>query len=157
MPPADSREEFRESIKLKGSLSNSSSCSQQVENPRRYTRFPTIILKRYFSQAHIWIDKRYIWCIVNSAVLKKLSLSEGGGGWRKTFKSRTIQIRIFLLKVRSISIFKSSLWLKCFKGPPNKKPKVEEFNPDKAKPSVRWGQKAAGLFINMTELPRDEQ
>jgi len=42
-------------------------------------------------------------------LIARFSLSKGGGGWRKTFKSSTTQIRIFLLKVRSISIFKSSL------------------------------------------------
>ena len=42
---------------------------------------------------HIWVilvaevsDKRFISCIIKSATSTKLSLSKGGGGWRKTFK-----------------------------------------------------------------------
>jgi hypothetical protein len=42
--------------------------------------------KRYFSQSHFCIDKVISLGIVNSTILIGLSLSEGGGGWRKTFK-----------------------------------------------------------------------
>jgi len=55
------------------------------------------------------IDKMVTFGIVNSTILMNLSLSKGVGGWRKAFKSSTIQIRISVLKVRSISIFKSFL------------------------------------------------
>jgi hypothetical protein len=50
-----------------------------------------IILKRYFSQAHFSIDKKIIFGTVNPTSLRILSLSEGGGGWRKTFKNFSYQ------------------------------------------------------------------
>jgi hypothetical protein len=33
---------------------------------------------------------------------------------------------------------------------------IRKLNPDKAKPSVRRGQKVAGLSSKMAELPKDE-
>jgi hypothetical protein len=50
-----------------------------------------IIRKKYFSQAHFSIDKKIIFGTVNPTSLRILSLSEGGGGWRKTFKISLIQ------------------------------------------------------------------
>jgi len=51
-------------------------------------------------------------------------VTKGGGRWRKTSRSPSIQIRIFLLI----------------------EPKNKEFNSEKANPFVRRGRKAAGLF-----------
>jgi len=67
------------------------------------------MLKRFFSQSHFSIDKMVGFYILDLISEQDLVFPEGGGGWRKTFKSPTIQIRIFLLKVRSVSTLKSSL------------------------------------------------
>ncbi len=37
--------------------------------------------------SHFFIDKGGVLCTVNSTLLAKLFLSEGGGGWRKTLNS----------------------------------------------------------------------
>ena len=42
--------------------------------------------KDNFHNLVLCIDKMLASGIVNSTILPKLSLSEGGGGWRKTFK-----------------------------------------------------------------------
>ena len=45
--------------------------------------------------------------IVNSTIITEFSLSKGGGGSSKTFRSPTIQFRIFVLKVSCIGIVNS--------------------------------------------------
>jgi hypothetical protein len=45
------------------------------------------MLKRLFSKVHFGVDKTYIRCIVESTIRTKLSLSKGGDGWSKTFRS----------------------------------------------------------------------
>jgi len=63
------------------------------------------------------IDKRFIFYIINPRTLIKLSLSKGGGGWRKTFKVFPIKI---LSPRRKFSAVSLSDLLGYFKGLPQK-------------------------------------
>jgi hypothetical protein len=67
--------------------------------------------------------------ILNSTILTGLSITKGGGGWRKTFKKYVIQFRIFLLKVSSISSYKFSVRLKSLRAFHKNKYRYG-FNPD---------------------------
>jgi len=53
------------------------------------------------------IDKVTDFDTIVSTILVKLSLSKGGGGWKKTFRSSAIQSGIFLMKVSSTSKLES--------------------------------------------------
>jgi hypothetical protein len=88
--------------------------SPRGENPYRNTRFQIVIVKRYFSQSLICIDKVVTFGIVNLTQTTKLSLFKGDGGWRKAFKSLSIQIRIFLLNLVPLLILDLILTLTQF-------------------------------------------
>jgi hypothetical protein len=53
---------------------------------------PKSTKKDTFHNLILCIDKMVASGIVNSTILSKFSLSEGGGGWRKTFKLSQIKI-----------------------------------------------------------------
>ena len=55
---------------------------------------PKSTTKDTFHNLIFGIDKKYILYILDSTTLTKLSLSKGGGGWRKTFKVALRELRL---------------------------------------------------------------
>ena len=80
------------------------SCTRHSWKLPLYTSFQWVIFKRYFSQSHFSIDKRFGLCRTKCTTFWKPSLSEGGGGWRKTFKVFPIKMLNPRQKFRPISL-----------------------------------------------------